>query len=186
MKYRLIKEYEIVSLYNIFSSKIRSVKRLSDGEVFSVGDEIYIGMDSEALYIKEIEIFGENTVAIGVHSDEVWAEEARYALSRLNKANKKKPLFTSEDGVYVFKGDPVYEVDKKWRVFTYSSWKSYYGNKGVPKKDTLMFSTRSAAKEYIVMEKPCLSLSEVMCACPLAFSHILEEKVKSKIENENT
>lgn len=73
---------------------IYSVKRLSDGEIFAIGD-ICDGVSYERRPILEFKMVG-NTLSIR-------QEFGHTKLSNLKKS--KTPLFTTEDGVDVYEGD---------------------------------------------------------------------------------
>lgn len=142
---------------------IHSVKRLSDGEVFTVGDEIITGAsDSYAsiygfkivnkkLCINHTHSFLVNQMCPGTPSD-----CHLYLISK-----KIKPLFTTEDGVDIFEGDIHYG-------FTFDTFCIF---KSKTSKDTSLqsyrkFSTKKAAEEYVLMNKPCLSLNDVFKVYP--------------------
>lgn len=124
------------------AGKIKSVKRLSDGIVFSVGDITHAGE------ITSFEIQGQNMIAKG--SDFEW---------HINQLEKDKlPLFITTDG------KPVYEGDAFWQI--YSGWgmtqpKLYRANNQDKIQYVQTFSTEQAAQEYITLNKPCLSVSDV-------------------------
>src|SRR5690606_23114725 len=74
-----------------YDVKIHSVKRLSDGEVFTIGDNTKYGC-IDNFYIKNNYLLATT----------VLESNGRY-LKDLEKS--KKPLFTTEDGVDIFEGD---------------------------------------------------------------------------------
>lgn len=130
---------------------IHSVKRLSDGEIFTIGDKIqtsmtltingFIIIDNELL-IDPFEIIG--TVA-------------------LNKISKsKQPLFTTKDGVDIFEEDCIYFIhpDNFKLVTIKVTNRIKIGN------HTKLFSTKEKAEEYIIMNKPVLSLKDVASIYP--------------------
>jgi len=108
-------------------------------------------------------------------------------LSDLSKV--KKPLFTTEDGVDIFEGDTYWWVTKLtyWCNFTNNVKISFYHDT----EKYWYFSTKEAAEEYILMNKPCLSLNDVFKVYPklkrssnnIWTKHALElkELVKSKL-----
>lgn len=72
-------------------------------------------------------------------------------------------LFTTEDGVDIFEGDIVYSIFKD-----YSSSKIYiiktpnFGGEGeLTHNDFFNFSTKKAAENYILVNKPILSFNDV-------------------------
>jgi len=77
----------------------------------------------------------------------------------------KVPLFTTEDGVDVFKGDKVYYVETEdmesanYKVNEYTVKES---GRFTSDKSLHAFSTKEKAEEYILMNKPCLSLNDLL------------------------
>ena len=130
---------------------INSVKRLSDGEIFTIGDTInnkYIIDRFELfkisydvlVYLKNRHTSNGNCLPLKTifHSDNI--------------------LFTTEDGVDIFEGDEC------WGIIDTYPWKVYKVN---TKCDLdwihkLTFSTLEAAKEYINSRKPYLSNKDVL------------------------
>lgn len=80
---------------------------------------------------------------------------------------KKQPLFTTEDGVEIMKYDKttlVYKVRKE--NFTIISNYAYqYSENSIAARENKLysglFSTKEVAEEYILMNKPCLSIKEI-------------------------
>jgi len=72
----------------------------------------------------------------------------------------KQAILITEDGVDIFEGDNYYFVN------TNLDFKAYAGTimKGMTatNPDTKKFSTKKAAENYIKMNKPCLSLNDVL------------------------
>jgi len=126
---------------------IHSLKRFSDGEIFTIGDNYILGI------IKEIVI---DRGSIKFHNDTgSWS-----GLYVTKKVNIKKPLFKTEDGVDIFDGDTYYCVS---RTFTTSKITAREGKiTGEKSIDFLDFSTKEAAEDYIILNKPCLSAKEVL------------------------
>lgn len=126
--------------------EIHSVKRLSDGEVFTGSDKTKYG------YIVKMYI-SNNILMVKTHLDIMGR--------RLDIIEKlKKPLFTTEDNVDIFEGNKVWGIDVDY-------WKPFYRNAKVNiniQKDWKYgkFSTKKAAEEYILMNKPCLSINDVL------------------------
>lgn len=116
---------------------IESVKRLTDGEVFSVGkNENRIGDITKIEIIKnEIFLYSGNTNCV-----------------RLDYAKKvKQPtiLLTTEDGKEITDGEQVlYGIDIVFNGFYKSTAKNCNN------KDVKYFSTKEAREEYILQNKP--------------------------------
>lgn len=161
------KDYEILSIYstingtilsdsnvNTWESKINtrlnweihSVKRLSDGEVFTVGDKtcenVILGF-----YLTTDKQIGVQTLNVGLFD--------------LNKIKKlKKPLFTTEDGVDVYEGDKISTV--LTGIMELYTINGSVGRYTTPGEGFKYFSTKEAAEDYILCNKPCLSLNDLL------------------------
>ena len=130
--------------------KIYSVKRLSDGEIFTIGDKIETGIIKK-FYLPDV-IQKEITIYVTEDDEDTYLSEA---------VKLKQPLFTTEDGVDIFEGNNHYfYIDKNWWIdeihnINKLNYKTYH--KGKP-----LFSTKEKAKEYILMNKPCLSINDII------------------------
>lgn len=182
--------------------KIHSVKRLFDGEIFTIGDKLNDKSFTENARhpLSKTDIWDNiiTKIAIVKNSD---SEVAGYSYTNMNgqlmfsASNKwknlnvslkdaikaKKPLFITEDGKEIF------EYQEYWFITTLD-WKLKSHTMGIsdrhyPPLGNKQFSTKEAAWEYILMNKPVLSLNDVRNAMktPLSWSCKLEELVKSKI-----
>lgn len=125
---------------------INSVKRLSDGEVFTVGDKITAGI------IKRFFINGNSLICVG-------GKNIDMNISLHVLIPYKKPLFITEDGIEAYFGDKYWCIDKndKSKIYTQGT----YGNGKIRTEEFYFFSTKEAAEDYILMNKPCLSLIDV-------------------------
>lgn len=146
-------------MYGKINADTYSVKRLSDGEVFSVGDKVkYRPRGVIQWTIASFFIRGDGVMLVRSKDSEM-VEAFDNDLTKV-----KTPLFTTEDGKAVFEGDEIYAVFTKhgfgfdiwgvwpWGAMAKSNW-----------DDTVKrFSTKKAAEEYVLMNKPCLTLGEVL------------------------
>lgn len=135
---------------------IESVKRLSDGEIFTVGDKIdckgWFGniVKIEKCQNNELEIFQQHHI-----------DSYKYKSLSIQELIKfKVPLFRTKDGVEIFEGNPVYGVSKDFQLL-YMSYAVKSDNDFVK-----TFSTKEKAKEYVLMTKPCLSIREIESIVP--------------------
>jgi len=137
---------------------IHSVKRLSDGEIFTVGDKINQEVQLCSNSIIEsfnFDVKGNNIIA-WVHNTK---PEFKVGLQLATIQKVKQPLFKTEDGVDIFEGDNYYRI--------ISNWKTQQENaiglgEHIYKSDNIeRFSTKKAADEYIFNNKPCLSLNDI-------------------------
>lgn len=164
---------------------IHSIKRLSDGEVFTVGDETQRGkIDGFSIH----PTIGILMVVIG---------NIGFSIRELAISPPRKPLFTTEDGKEIFSGD------KYWTVFNedwvkdchnliafeiYGPHDAVLAEKypGIPPNGQNCFSTKEAAEEYVLMNKPMLSLSDIKYAInPHGTNRaweLIQQKAKSKMK----
>jgi hypothetical protein len=175
----LLKNYD----YNIYS-----VRRLSDGEIFTLGDKVkQKNVDHNNVFnIRKFEMDANKEHLLVISNGGI----------RLHKIEHYKPiLFTTKDGVNIFKGNEYWFVVES---------NSPYLNNYIPIKDVcdwdnakktplgyVQFSTKEKAEEYILWNKPCLSLNDVASIYPgVNKNHSntpshqaerLKELVKSKI-----
>jgi len=136
-------------------AKIKSVKRLSDEEVFSVGDSIVCNnLENKILEFELIHEGYTNEKSLRIKVNPINHEKLRYFL--INDISKvKQPLFKTEDGVNIFEGDAYFSVcDNFQLLYTSFATKDSIG--------TRAFSTKQAAEDYILMNKPVLSVNDVL------------------------
>jgi hypothetical protein len=162
--------YRTYEITNHNSYGIHSVKRLSDGEVFTIGDTAK-SKDSIPGKITTIEFCGNGELRIG---------SARTFYLGINDIDKvKQVLFTTEDGVDIYEGDEYCTVTEQFSIFDFKAGKKHIQSYPNAK----LFSTRKKAEEYVLMNKPCLSIHEIMIAEEKYFLlyYGLKEIVKSKL-----
>lgn len=136
--------------------EIYSVKRLSDGEIFSVGDKIdckgwFGNIIKFEIVNTELKIFQQQHI-----------DSSKYKPLSIQELIKfKQPLFKTEDGVNIFEHSVYHSV--------YLPTVEYMGghcaeipNNGKYTSDACKtFSTKEKAEEYVLMNKPCLSIKEI-------------------------
>ena len=168
----------IEALLNCNGNKIHSVKRLSDSEIFTIGDKV-IGYNNSITKIKTIDLVGEVSLNIGTDKHE------GFSLKNLKKA--KQPLFTTEDGVDIFEGDNLYSIDNMLNIRKHLLFNARYddntllNNRIFFNSDYKHFSTKEKAEEYILMNKPYLSLSDVWDNLKVKDQKEVMKFVKSKL-----
>lgn len=131
--------------------KIHSVRRLSDGEIFCVGDDItwYNGINYGR--IERFEISKNNGNMLAVHFS------GGVGINNISKAKKK--AFTTEDGIEIYEND-----DKQLWHISPNFDLSYSNSNFLAKQNRKLFkifSTKEAAEEFIIYNKPCLSVNDV-------------------------
>ena len=139
--------------------KIHSVKRLSDGEIFTVGDIIDTRVDNK--YKQEILEINLGINDLLLKDKLIFKTKSGYVVSHI-AVKVKQPLCTTEDGVDIYLGNKSWILHKNsWYlspaaiVHNNSNW--------TPNENEAhwRFSTKEKAEEYILMNKPCLSLKDV-------------------------
>jgi len=126
--------------------EIYEVRRIRDNLVFKVGDETNWGK------VKGFRIVGEtNKMVVEYAAIGDWQ-----FLSSVEKVIHKVLLFTTEDGVEIFKHGAAFYVqdDFNWNIVSHS---------GIfEKRPFPYFSTREKAEQFILDNKPCLSLNDLL------------------------
>jgi hypothetical protein len=130
---------------------IESVKRLSDGEVFTVGDICSpIGKESNNIHpINKIWICDPGYLRLS---------SVNYSLGINDIQKAKKPLFTTKDGKDVYITDSYYLITADWKI-------CYCSDFSEGDLSFNCFSTKEAAEEYVLMNKPCLSITDINRLC---------------------
>ena len=207
------KDY-INQLFNTLGVSIHSVKR-NDGEIFTVGDRLdekcFRKLSrhplSEGIHdniITKIAIVKKHASEVAGHLE---IQNGKLMFSASNKWNNlnvllseaikyKQPLFTTEDGVDIFEGDLFYYV--KFVQYNNTLGKPFeivrvdYPSFEYEPQYEKYFSTKEKAEEYILMNKPVLSLKDVANIYPginkshpdkpSSQSERLKNLVKSKIQ----
>jgi hypothetical protein len=134
---------------------IHSVRRLSDGEVFSVGDQI--DATGEKCRIIGFNVAPNWSGGLMVCTDET--KDSASALKLITKLPTPKPIFRTEDGVDLFSiSDTVYGVCPK------GTWETReLGLLLEPNKTNWKwFAIPYNRDRYILMNKPTLSVNEVL------------------------
>ena len=95
----------------------------------------------------------------------------------------KIPLFTSEDGVNIFEGDISFGVNSNFKLSEIKHINKLYIYPNVKE-----FSTKEKAEEYILYNKPLLTLKDIEeLLCKNTSSYFLEKfkKRAQKLNNKN-
>lgn len=157
---------------------IHSIKRLSDGVIFTVGDKV----DFHSLH--HYTNYKIDAIRFGFRdSNKIYFDLSKnrgddtYAGLALEYAElTKKFLFTTVDGVDIFVGD------KYWFVYSWITKEATAHDAIYHDLPKYYWSTKKAAEEYILFNKPCLSLEDVKKLDPNNYAWgKLVGLVKSKI-----
>lgn len=135
---------DICGMINIYS-----VKKLSDGEEFTIGDKAIpkkCKPNTFTITGFKLDCNNNHMLALGGNGG-----------ININKLKPvKKPLFTTEDNVDIFEGDGYWKVIKETcqilpilKATRHEALRSK------------VFSTKAKAKEYSLINKPCLSMQDL-------------------------
>lgn len=157
------------SYYSIYS-----VKRLSDGEIFTIGDNldrecIKYNLDRNQNKISLIKIVTNPPSQVIANITDKFQTKDLLMFSTLGHntnlnvllkdAKKlKTPLFITEDSVDIFEGDCFIGIDKYWNVYNCNTSSQVVKNNA---ENWIYYSTKEKAEEYIIMNKPCLNIREL-------------------------
>jgi hypothetical protein len=134
---------------------IESVRRLSDQEVFSIGDEV------EAKYWGRQTIVGFDVLSNG---GLVNFATCRNPITDLKKVTKPIPLLVTEDGVEIFdRNEVVYSVCAKGQWEENYTKAHYALNRSSAWKN---FSSKEKREDYILTNRPLLSIVDLIYAFP--------------------
>jgi hypothetical protein len=142
------RDYEIliskVTPYTIFS-----VKRLSDGEVFTVGDKFKANIGGEDVIrtIQRIEVEGDR-ITIGHQSGTLTNQKGIGIFHTIKKV--KQPIFLTHNGIDIFEGDTVWYVNKE---NLYHDYAIALARTSFNSNTHAYFLTREGAEEYIEKNK---------------------------------
>lgn len=128
---------------------IHSVKRLSDGEVFTIGDEIRLN-DYGTMVIEKMRLTDSNLRI----KQGVWFNYEGGSCHSSIPVKLKTPLFTTEDGVEIRIDDVYYAIEYDFKIVEYYLCSTPNGDK--------QFSTKEKAEEYVLLNKPMLSLQDLL------------------------
>lgn len=159
--------------------KIHSVKRLSDGEVFTVRDKIKVTECGSVKNVDSIIIKDGNTFL----KEGIWILY-NTGMSHLDGVTKvKQPIFLTHDGKDIFEGDTVWYVNKE---SLYSNFFTAPLTVKFRSDINAYFVTKEAAEKYVLNNKPAISIKEFweissMCISNTAVTRVLEELVKKRV-----
>jgi hypothetical protein len=161
---------------------IHSVKRLSDGEVFTVGDVVVDKLYNIKRKIEGFDIFKT------LYTSEIFRFKFKSSVVieiTDSFCKVKQPLFKTKDGVDIYESDEYYFVSIDYTEIVSPHKDSIYFNEYINRLKC--FSTKEKAEEYILMNKPCLSISDLTeienfdLTC--FYTNKLIKLVKSKLKN---
>lgn len=154
--------YTLEQISNHNNYGIHSIKRLSDNEIFTIGDKVsYSEIHKYDFKIASFHIIKGNNIELRGTGD---------AFTELTDrvVHVKQSLFVTEDNVEIFEGDGFYFVKNKNSKSIDTMWEvsesldiNKQGFKYEPQFE-VYYKSREKAKEYILMNKPCLSMADIL------------------------
>jgi hypothetical protein len=143
---------------------IYSVKRISDGEVFTVGDRIDFDERGEGKLLQiefEIAPADKGTGKLCFVNDN-WKLGKWFSINQLHKV--KNHIFITHDGVNVYKSDTIWLLHKKTNTKSPYLIRNENDFAKLDLSDYICFSKKEKLNEYMLRHKPCLSLDDIQRA----------------------
>ena len=141
--------------------EINSIKRLSDSEIFTIGDKFKALTGSKE--IEEIQSFEilHGFVRARMYHTQTKGSAVRLIFEDPYIERCKTPLFTTEDGVDIYEGDYVCWIGSiKYGDNKTNDYRTADKDM-ITDGSILYFSTKEKAEEYIIMNKPVLSINDI-------------------------
>lgn len=132
--------------------RIHSVKRLSDNTIWTIGDKVYwVDVFEYSHTIDKFEVdykgYMRVTGSVPVPFD--------FPFTQIEKFKERNPLFTTEDGKEIFKGDAYWCVFSNFDIRTYIAVNHNLNGRWI-------FSNEEKAIEFVFNNKPTLSLNDLL------------------------
>ena len=158
---------------------IYSVKRLSDGEVFTVGDRIKVCQHGSTKTIDSIDLYG-NTSSL---KEGIWFTYNSGSCHMTHAINQKNLIYLTLNEQDIFEGDTVWYVNRE--NFYYDYIKAY-PEVNFCSERRAYFLTEEEAKNFIIENKPALSIKEfweitTMSGSNRVKSIVLEQLVRKRL-----
>ena len=171
------KDYQILKSCPI-EGTIYSVERLSDGEVFTLGDRIKVYQHGSMETITEIIINVNPLVKEGI-----WLRYNTGSCHMTHVIKQKQQIYLTLNGKDIFKGDIVWYVNKE---NFYHDYIKAYPEVKFNSDIRAYFLTEEEAKKYIIENKPALSIKEfweitTMSGSNRVKSIVLKELAKKRL-----
>lgn len=137
---------------------IFSIKRLSDGEIFSIFDKVSERLsDKKDFIIESFNIYHDRLV-IGIKKKSTHTTTGFRFLDKV-----KEPIFTTFDGVEIYKNQPYWGLYTKTWLLEYVDEGIHYNLKEdeLPDSTYLTFAKKENIEKYIKENKPQYSLNDI-------------------------
>lgn len=158
---------------NISDETIVSVKRLSDGAIFSVGG---------CISYKDSNWSKTKITSFDIEGTHITVQNSAGGSCDIDNLVKVEPLFKTSDGVDVFEGDNVYWVMDNYdgvRLLNYRNIIKLHSSILEHKdSDYRIFKSKTEAERYVKFNKKSLSLKDVFSIYPEFKKHEATERTK--------
>jgi hypothetical protein len=160
--------------------KINSVKRLSDGEVFTVGDRAKVYEYGSIKTITEIVVNDTKSIL----TEGIWLRYDSGSSHMTHAIKVKNPIFLTHNGKDIFTEDTVWYVNKE--NFYYDHIIAFPEVK-FNSEIRAYFLTEEEAKEYIERNKPRLSIEDCFKILQKSFlyGNSFEKEIEKYIRKNN-
>jgi hypothetical protein len=161
---------------------IHSVKRLSDGEIFTLGDKVQDSLTDELTNFKV------QKIVYFYPGEKIISQAESGTTMPLNTIRHADFLFITIDKEKIYEGDNYIAIFYDFEYLEQKAIKDYKLDNA-----SLRFSTIEHVKEFILLNKPCLSINDIVNNClnipnnrisnsvNFAILESLEQLVNSKI-----
>jgi hypothetical protein len=140
-------------LLNNHDWSIYSIIRISDGEIFTLGDKTNKGIINSINIDNRFSNHNKHIISLMINSTTGY---------RLDELKKLKLLFTTEDGIDIFEGDEYYPIHKgSYQKGNKSIARKTYEDSNYSNNDWILFGKKENADMYLILNKPCLSLNDI-------------------------
>jgi hypothetical protein len=138
--------------------KIHSVRRINDGEVFTVGDEVCFQRQSNLHFVIDNFCIRQDKVMLARSKDDGFGGSVVEVIDRACDLKKAKPiLFKTKDGKSVYEDDEYWYADiKESSCPTACKYNASFGGHYGNSYSSKTFSTQEAAEQYIKDNNPDL------------------------------
>ncbi len=174
--------------YGAAPLQIHSVRRLSDGEIFTIQDEVKTSLSDGLCIIYRFRL--NNSGKLIVECTHSYLANKHNVDLFSDIQHIKKLLFKTEDGVDIYEGDKCYWADLHTFSWNRFNWDTLPQPQNHPKEKYKWFSTEQKAEEYILMNKPCLSINDVKSIStnvvqsnPFGLMGLIEDDLKEMVKS---
>jgi hypothetical protein len=160
--------------------EIHKVKRLSDGEVFTLGDRVKVYEHGSIKTITEIVVNDTKSLV----KEGIWLRYDSGSSHMTHAIKVKNPIFLTHDGIDIFAGDKVWYVNKE---NFYHDYITAYPEVKFNSEIRAYFLTEEEAKEYIERNKPRLSIEDCFKILQKSFlyGNSFEKEIEKYIRKNN-